>query len=55
MKFTLIGIQGSDIYDGIQTLTLGFVWQLMREHVISTLKSLSSHGKEVIFFLILGD
>ena len=26
----LVGIQGADIVDGIRTLVLGLVWQLMR-------------------------
>ncbi|KAI9356245.1 calponin homology domain-containing protein [Zopfochytrium polystomum] len=47
MKFTLVGIQGSDITDGQRTLTLGLVWQLMREHVIQTLKKLSHSGKDI--------
>ena len=41
LKFSLVGIQGSDIFDGNKILTLGFVWQLMREHVVQVLKSLS--------------
>ncbi|KAI8609815.1 calponin homology domain-containing protein [Chytriomyces sp. MP71] len=47
MRFTLVSIQGSDITDGVKTLTLGLVWQLMREHVIQTLKSLSKTGHEI--------
>ncbi|KAJ3131152.1 hypothetical protein HK101_004791, partial [Irineochytrium annulatum] len=47
MKFSLVGIQGSDITDGQKTLTLGLVWQLMREHVIQTLKTLSKSGVEI--------
>ncbi|KAI9352096.1 calponin homology domain-containing protein [Obelidium mucronatum] len=47
LRFTLVGIQGSDITDGQKTLTLGLVWQLMREHVIQTLKSLSKSGTEI--------
>ncbi|KAJ3210946.1 hypothetical protein HDU82_007051 [Entophlyctis luteolus] len=47
MGFTLVGIQGSDITDGQKTLTLGYVWQLMREHIIQTLKSISGRGVEV--------
>ncbi|KAJ3058851.1 hypothetical protein HDU98_005105, partial [Podochytrium sp. JEL0797] len=47
MRFTLVGVQGSDITDGQKTLTLGLVWQLMREHVIQTLKSLSKTGHEI--------
>lgn len=47
MKFSLVGIQGSDICDGIKNLTLSLCWQLMREHVIQTLKSLSKGGHEI--------
>jgi len=47
MKFSLVGIGGSDLNDGNKTLTLALVWQLMRFHVISILKKLSSSGKEV--------
>ncbi|KAJ3356922.1 hypothetical protein GGF32_001235 [Allomyces javanicus] len=48
LKFTLIGIQGSDIVDGTKTLTLGLVWQLMRAHMIATLRSLSSFaGRDI--------
>ncbi|KAJ3236458.1 hypothetical protein HDU81_010753 [Chytriomyces hyalinus] len=47
LKFTLVAVQGSDITDGVKTLTLGLVWQLMREHVIQTLKSLSKTGREI--------
>jgi plastin-1 len=47
LKFTLVGIQGSDITDGNKTLTLGLVWQMMREHIIQTLKSLSKDGKDI--------
>ncbi|KAJ1551242.1 hypothetical protein HK096_002287 [Nowakowskiella sp. JEL0078] len=47
MHFSLVGIQGSDITDGNKTLTLGFVWQLMREHIVQTLKKLSHGGKDI--------
>ncbi|KAI9366110.1 calponin homology domain-containing protein [Zopfochytrium polystomum] len=47
LGFTLVGIQGSDITDGQKTLTLGLVWQLMREHVIQTLQSLSKSGVSI--------
>lgn len=47
LRFTLVGIQGSDITDGQKTLTLGLVWQLMREHVIQTLLSLSKSGVSI--------
>ncbi len=47
LKFSLVGIGGTDIVDGNKTLTLGLVWQLMRFHVVSILKSLSKDGREV--------
>ena len=47
LKFSLVGIQGSDITDGNKTLTLSLVWQMMREHVIQTLKTLSKAGKDI--------
>jgi len=47
MGFSLVGIGGSDIVDGNKTLTLGLVWQMMRCHVVSTIKNLSKGGKEV--------
>jgi len=47
LQFSLVGIQGSDITDGNKTLTLGLVWQMMRDHVIQTLKSLSKNGVEI--------
>ena len=47
LKFSLVGIQGSDLVDGIKKLTLGLVWQLMRENIITILKKLSANGKEI--------
>ncbi|KAI8968374.1 fimbrin [Mycotypha africana] len=47
LKFSLVGIQGSDIVDGQRTLTLGLTWQLMRENIIQTLKSLTKDGRSV--------
>ncbi|KAJ1985872.1 fimbrin [Dimargaris cristalligena] len=46
-RFSLVGIQGADITDGVPTLILALVWQLMRAHVVQTLKSLSKNGREV--------
>lgn len=43
-RFSLVGIQGADITDGQRTLTLGLVWQLMRENIIHTLHSLNQRG-----------
>lgn len=42
LKFSLVGIAGSDIFDGNKTLTLALVWQMMRFHIIATLQSLSA-------------
>ncbi|CDK27597.1 unnamed protein product [Kuraishia capsulata CBS 1993] len=46
-RFSLVGIEGSDILDGSKILTLGLVWQLMRRNINNTLASLSQNGKEV--------
>lgn len=46
LKFSLVNIQGSNIVDGNKTLTLGFVWQLMRHHIIKILKELGG-GKKI--------
>lgn len=45
--FSLVGIQGADIVDEQKTLTLGLVWQLMRENIIRTLQSLNEGGRPV--------
>lgn len=39
-KFSLVGIEGSDIVDGNKLLTLGLVWQLMRRNITNTLAQL---------------
>jgi len=46
MKFSLVGIGGTDIHDGSPTLTLALVWQLMRAHVLSILKGLGENVDE---------
>ena len=40
--FSLVGISGKDIQDGIVKLVLALTWQLMRFHVIRFLSSLST-------------
>ncbi|KAI8979994.1 fimbrin [Pilobolus umbonatus] len=45
--FSLVGIQGADIVDGQRTLTLGLVWQIMRENIVHTLQSLNKAGRSV--------
>eukprot|EP01135_Chromosphaera_perkinsii_P004531 Nk52_evm1s288 gene=Nk52_evmTU1s288 len=47
LKFSLVAIGGSDITEGNKSLTLALVWQMMRHHVIGTLKSISKDGTEV--------
>jgi len=47
LKFSLVGIQGSDLVDGIKKLTLALTWQMMRQHIIQTLKSLSKGGVDI--------
>jgi plastin-1 len=47
LRYSLVGIQGADIVDGNRTLTLGFVWQLMRDHIVQTLKTLSKGGHDI--------
>ncbi|KAJ2691125.1 fimbrin [Coemansia spiralis] len=46
-RFSLVGIQGADITDGVPTLVLAIVWQLMRANIVQTLASLSAQGREV--------
>ncbi|KAM0158535.1 hypothetical protein ACHAQE_005445 [Botrytis cinerea] len=48
-RFSLVGVQGADIYDGQRTLTLGLVWQLMRRDISETLTALAQRlGKREI-------
>ncbi len=48
-NFSLVGIQGADISDGSKKLTLALVWQLMRQHIIETLRVLSpADGSDTI-------
>ncbi|VDD85756.1 unnamed protein product [Enterobius vermicularis] len=44
LKFSLVGIQGKDIYDGCQTLTLALVWQLMRAYTLAILAQCTQSG-----------
>jgi len=47
LGFSLVGIQGKDIYDGIKTLTLAIVWQMMRAYTISVLERIAGGGKRI--------
>ncbi|VDN91204.1 unnamed protein product [Brugia pahangi] len=44
LRFSLVGIQGKDIYDGNQTLTLALVWQLMRAYTLTVLAQCTQSG-----------
>ncbi|KJH44100.1 hypothetical protein DICVIV_09880 [Dictyocaulus viviparus] len=44
LRFSLVGIQGKDIYDGNQTLTLALVWQLMRAYTLTILAQCTQSG-----------
>lgn len=45
-KFSLVGIEGSDIVDGNKLLTLALVWQLMRRNITNTLALLGSNANQ---------
>lgn len=47
LKFSVVGIQGKDIFDGIKQLTLAVVWQLMRAYTLSVLEKLSTTGERI--------
>merc|ERR1739844_866646 len=47
MKLSLVGVGGSDITDRNKKLILGFVWQLMRYHLLKFLSSISADGKPI--------
>uniref|UniRef100_A0A0M3J6L0 Calponin-homology (CH) domain-containing protein n=1 Tax=Anisakis simplex TaxID=6269 RepID=A0A0M3J6L0_ANISI len=44
LRFSLVGIQGKDIYDSNQTLTLALVWQLMRAYTLTILAHCTQSG-----------
>jgi len=48
LKFSLVGINGKNLFEGNRKLTLAVVWQAMRYHILSVLKDLNSiRGKEI--------
>lgn len=47
LKFSLVGIAGSDIHAANKVLTLAIVWQLMRAHILSILQTLSGGSKPI--------
>jgi len=47
MKFSLVGIAGSDINAGNKKLTLAIVWQAMRFFILNYLQNLAKAGKAI--------
>jgi hypothetical protein len=47
LKFSLVNVGGVDIVDKNKKLTLSVIWQLMKEHTLNILTSLSGTGKKV--------
>lgn len=47
LRFSLVGIQGKDIYDGNRTLTLAVVWQLMRAYTLTVLSQCTESGSKL--------
>jgi hypothetical protein len=47
IKFSLVGVAGSDIQAGNKKLTLAVVWQAMRYFVLHFLKNMSKNGREI--------
>ncbi|KAF8116909.1 hypothetical protein N665_0014s0169 [Sinapis alba] len=49
MRFSLVGVAGSNIVEGNKMLIQGFLWQLMRSHMLQLLKNLRSRtrGKDM--------
>ncbi|EGD72489.1 L-plastin [Salpingoeca rosetta] len=47
LGLSLVGIAGSDIYQGVQKLILGFAWQLMRAYTLKILQQLSGSDKPI--------
>lgn len=47
VKFSVVGIDGKNIYDKNKNLTLSIVWQLMRAYTIQILQQLSGDSKAI--------
>eukprot|EP00698_Gefionella_okellyi_P018453 TRINITY_DN5524_c0_g1_i1.p1 TRINITY_DN5524_c0_g1~~TRINITY_DN5524_c0_g1_i1.p1 ORF type:complete len:557 (+),score=123.56 TRINITY_DN5524_c0_g1_i1:71-1672(+) len=47
LKFSLVGIGGTDLVDGNRKLTLALIWQAMRYYVLHFLQSMAQGGKEI--------
>jgi hypothetical protein len=47
LNFSLVGIDGKNIYDGDKTPVLAIVWQMMRAYTIAILERISGDGKRI--------
>jgi len=47
VKFSVVGIDGKNVYDKNKNLTLSIVWQLMRSYTMSILQKLSGDNKAI--------
>eukprot|EP00697_Spironema_sp_BW2_P011483 gnl/Spiro4/27185_TR13521_c0_g1_i2.p1 gnl/Spiro4/27185_TR13521_c0_g1~~gnl/Spiro4/27185_TR13521_c0_g1_i2.p1 ORF type:complete len:640 (+),score=193.86 gnl/Spiro4/27185_TR13521_c0_g1_i2:37-1920(+) len=47
LRFSLVNVSGKDITDKNRKLILGFVWQIMRMHVLKIIRALRSDGRDV--------
>jgi hypothetical protein len=47
LKFSLVGIGGTDLQAGNKKLTLAVIWQCMRLYILNFLKRISKSGKEI--------
>jgi len=47
VKYSVVGIDGKNIYDKNKNLTLSVVWQLMRAYTLSILQQLSGSNKAI--------
>jgi len=48
LNLILVGIGGSDLMTGNQTLTLAMIWQLMRAYTLSLLSQLNTDGTPIV-------
>lgn len=54
VKFSVVGIDGKNIFDKNKNLTLSIVWQLMRAYTLNILQSLSGSGKPITDNEVIG-
>ena len=47
LNLSIVGINGKVIYDGVKSLVLGVVWQLMRAYTVMVLHQISGSEGQV--------